>query len=53
MHVPCMANYTGPSSARVPRVPQVFECFENPSASVSQLVSQPVIQVFYNAGSVS
>ena len=34
-------------------MPQVFECFESPSASVSQIVSQPVIQVVYIAGSVS
>ena len=40
-------------SARVPWVPQVFECLKIPSASVSQLVSQPVIQLVCNADSVS
>ena len=42
-----------PSSPRVLWVPQVFEYLESPSASVSQLVSQRVIQLVYNADSVS
>ena len=42
-----------PSALQVPWVPQVFECLKSPSASVSQLVSQSVIQLFYKADSVS
>ena len=42
-----------PSSPRVLWVPQVFEYLESPSASVSQLASQRVIQLVYNADSVS
>ena len=35
------------------RLSEFLECLDSQSASVSQLVSQPVSQLVYNSGSVS
>ena len=40
-------------NARVPECLECLKCLKCPSASVSQLVSHPVRQLVYNAGSVS
>ena len=42
-----------PSSALSAQVPECLGCLERPSASISKLVSQPVSQLVYSAGSVS